>query len=175
MASTPCRCYYRVLVSASPKELAGDVGALCGTANNMSTALGTAIMAAFAIGILGKLYNADNTIAVPGFYDDVVALTEAQREMIAKTDMSEEDYKAITGVPTMWGDQRFTIRERLAARPILDINGMWTGWSGPGPKTIIPSKAGPNLVRAWWPIRTHRKFTNSSSNTSSRSRPTRSS
>lgn len=95
--------------------------------------------------ILGKLYNPDNTIAVPGFYDDVVPLTEAEREMIAKTDMSEEQYKATTGVPAMWGDKRFTIRERLAARPTLDINGMWSGWSGPGPKTIIPSKAGAKL------------------------------
>jgi len=95
--------------------------------------------------ILGKLYNPDNTIAVPGFYDDVVPLTEAEREMIAKTDMSEEQYKATTGVPAMWGDKRFTIRERLAARPTLDINGMWSGWAGPGPKTIIPSKAGAKL------------------------------
>jgi acetylornithine deacetylase/succinyl-diaminopimelate desuccinylase-like protein len=95
--------------------------------------------------ILGKLYNADNTIAVPGFYDDVVSLSQAERDMIAKTDISEEQYKQVTGVPALWGDQRFTIRERLAARPTLDINGMWSGWSGPGPKTIIPQKAGAKL------------------------------
>jgi acetylornithine deacetylase/succinyl-diaminopimelate desuccinylase-like protein len=95
--------------------------------------------------ILGKLYNPDNTIAVPGFYDDVVELSEAERAMIAKTDISEEQYKQVTGVSALWGDQRFTIRERLAARPTLDINGMWSGWSGPGPKTIIPSKAGAKL------------------------------
>lgn len=95
--------------------------------------------------ILGKLYNPDNTIAVPGFYDDVVELTQAERDMIAKTDLSEEQYKKVTGVPALWGDQRFTIRERLAARPTLDINGMWSGWTGPGPKTIIPQKAGAKL------------------------------
>ncbi len=49
--------------------------------------------------ILGKLYNPDNTIAVPGFYDDVVPLTEAEREMIAKTALSEEQYKATNGRP----------------------------------------------------------------------------
>jgi acetylornithine deacetylase/succinyl-diaminopimelate desuccinylase-like protein len=92
--------------------------------------------------ILGKLYNPDNTIAVPGFYDDVVPLTEAERAMIAKTDMSEEQFKQATGVPALWGDKNYTIRERIAARPTLDINGLWSGWSGPGPKTIIPSKAG---------------------------------
>ena len=91
--------------------------------------------------ILGKLYNPDNTIAVPGFYDDVVPLTDEERAMIAKTDLTEEQYKASTGVPAIWGDAHYNIRERIAARPTLDINGMWSGWTGPGPKTIIPSKA----------------------------------
>jgi acetylornithine deacetylase/succinyl-diaminopimelate desuccinylase-like protein len=95
--------------------------------------------------ILGKLYNPDNTIAVPGFYDDVVELTPEERVMIAKTDISDAQYKATTGVPALWGDTRFTIRERLSARPTLDINGMWSGWTGPGPKTIIPAKAGAKL------------------------------
>ena len=95
--------------------------------------------------ILGKLYNADNTIAVPGFYDDVVPLTAAERDMIAKTDLSEADYKATTGVPAIWGDENYTVRERISARPTLDINGIWSGWTGPGPKTIIPQKAGAKL------------------------------
>ncbi len=94
------------------------------------------------IEILGKLYNPDNTIAIPGFYDDVVPLTADERAMIAKTDLTEEQYKASTGVPAIWGDAAFNIRERIAARPTLDINGMWSGWAGPGPKTIVPSKAG---------------------------------
>jgi acetylornithine deacetylase/succinyl-diaminopimelate desuccinylase-like protein len=95
--------------------------------------------------ILGKLYHADNTIAVPGFYDDVVPLTQAERAMIAKTDMSEAQLKQATGVPEVWGDQAYTLRERVSARPTLDINGLWSGWSGPGPKTIIPAKAGAKL------------------------------
>lgn len=95
--------------------------------------------------ILGKLYNADQTIAVPGFYDDVVPLTPEERAMIAKTDLSEEQYKQATGVPALWGDADYTIRERISARPTLDINGLWSGWSGPGPKTIIPAKAGAKL------------------------------
>ncbi len=95
--------------------------------------------------ILGKLYNTDNTIAVPGFYDDVVALTPEERAMIAKTALSDDQLKEATGVSAVWGDANFTIRERVSARPTLDINGMWSGWSGPGPKTIIPSKAGAKL------------------------------
>ncbi len=65
--------------------------------------------------------------------------------MIAKTALSEDQYKATTGVPATWGDAKYTIRERISARPTLDINGMWSGWSGPGPKTIIPQKAGAKL------------------------------
>lgn len=95
--------------------------------------------------IISKLYNPDNTIAIPGFYDDVVPLTPEERAMIAKTDLSEEQYKQSTGVPAVWGDANYNIRERISARPTLDVNGIWGGWSGPGPKTIIPAKAGAKL------------------------------
>jgi acetylornithine deacetylase/succinyl-diaminopimelate desuccinylase-like protein len=95
--------------------------------------------------ILGSLYSPDQTIAVKGFYDDVVPLTTDERAMIAKTNLSEEQFKQATGVPALWGDQRYTIRERVSARPTLDINGMWSGYSGPGPKTIIPAVAGAKL------------------------------
>jgi acetylornithine deacetylase/succinyl-diaminopimelate desuccinylase-like protein len=95
--------------------------------------------------ILGKLYNPDNTIAVPGFYDDVVPLTAEERAMIAKTDLTEEQYKQSTGVTAVWGDANYNIRERISARPTLDINGMWSGWTGPGPKTIVPAKAGAKI------------------------------
>jgi acetylornithine deacetylase/succinyl-diaminopimelate desuccinylase-like protein len=95
--------------------------------------------------ILSKLYNPDNTIAVPGFYDDVVSLTKEERDMIAKNALTEDQFKQATGVPAVWGDKKFTIRERVSARPTLDINGLWSGYSGPGPKTIIPAKAGAKL------------------------------
>lgn len=92
--------------------------------------------------ILGSLYNEDGTIAAAGFYDDVVELTGPEREMIAKGAMSEEQFREATGVPAVWGDDRYTIKERISARPTLDINGIWGGYSGPGPKTIIPASAG---------------------------------
>ena len=96
--------------------------------------------------IVSQLYNSeDNTIAVPGFYDDVVPLTDEERAMIEKTVLSEDQFKEATGVPAVWGDQNFTIKERVSARPTLDINGMWSGYSGPGPKTIIPAVAGAKL------------------------------
>ena len=95
--------------------------------------------------ILDQLYNADGTIAVPGFYDAVVDLSPAEREMIAKTGITEDQLTGVTGAPAQWGDQQFTIKERVSARPTLDINGIWGGYSGPGPKTIIPAAAGAKL------------------------------
>ncbi len=95
--------------------------------------------------ILNSLYNPDGTIAAAGFYDDVVALTDDERAMIARTDLSDDQLMEATGVPAVWGDERYTIRERVSARPTLDINGMWSGYSGPGPKTIIPARAGAKL------------------------------
>ncbi len=91
--------------------------------------------------ILATLHSPDGSIAVPGFYDDVVPLTDAERAEIAKTDMSEAELLAATGVPAPWGETAFTIRERVSARPTLEINGLLSGWTGPGPKTIIPASA----------------------------------
>jgi acetylornithine deacetylase/succinyl-diaminopimelate desuccinylase-like protein len=65
--------------------------------------------------------------------------------MIAKTALSDEQLMEATGAPAVWGDERFTIRERVSARPTLDVNGLWSGYSGPGPKTIIPASAGAKL------------------------------
>jgi acetylornithine deacetylase/succinyl-diaminopimelate desuccinylase-like protein len=91
--------------------------------------------------MLSRMFNDDHSIAVPGFYDDVVPLSEAECAEVAKTDMSEEDLLAATGVPASWGVADFTIRERVSARPTLEINGLSSGWTGPGPKTIIPATA----------------------------------
>ncbi|HVX30568.1 MAG TPA: M20/M25/M40 family metallo-hydrolase, partial [Nitrolancea sp.] len=91
--------------------------------------------------ILAKMHHPDHSIAVPGFYDDVVPLTSAERTEIAKTDLTEAQLTEATGVPAVWGETEYSIRERVSARPTLEINGLVSGWTGPGPKTIIPMKA----------------------------------
>lgn len=95
--------------------------------------------------IIATMFNDDNTIAIDGFYDDVVDLTDEERAMIARTDMTEEQLLDATGAPTPWGDANYTIKERVSARPTLDVNGLWSGYSGPGPKTIIPASAGAKI------------------------------
>ncbi len=95
--------------------------------------------------ILAGLFHPDGTVNVPGFYDDVAPLSDEERAMLARNPLSEEQFRAATGVPASWGDARYSLRERVSARPTLDINGIWGGYSGPGPKTIIPARAGAKL------------------------------
>jgi acetylornithine deacetylase/succinyl-diaminopimelate desuccinylase-like protein len=64
------------------------------------------------IEILARLYNPDGTIAVPGFYDDVIPLTAEERAMIAANPLTEEQLKEATGVPAVWGDANFTFAAR---------------------------------------------------------------
>lgn len=91
--------------------------------------------------LLAKMFDENNTIAVPGFYDDVEPISAREREEIAKSEFTEQDIIDATGVPQVWGEDDFTIRERVSARPTLEINGITSGWGGPGPKTIIPVSA----------------------------------
>jgi acetylornithine deacetylase/succinyl-diaminopimelate desuccinylase-like protein len=91
--------------------------------------------------ILSRLHNDDLSIAVPGFYDDVVPLTEQERTEIARTAISDDQALNSTGVPELWGEAAYTIKERVSARPTLEINGIGSGWTGVGPKTIIPATA----------------------------------
>ncbi|MGZ3673448.1 MAG: M20/M25/M40 family metallo-hydrolase, partial [Ktedonobacterales bacterium] len=90
--------------------------------------------------ILSTLHNPDHSIAVPGFYDDV-PLTPDERQELAKNELTEAQAKQSTHVPAMWGEADYTLRERVTARPTLEINGLVSGWTGAGPKTIIPAKA----------------------------------
>ncbi|HEV8194085.1 MAG TPA: M20/M25/M40 family metallo-hydrolase, partial [Ktedonobacterales bacterium] len=93
------------------------------------------------IEILSKLHNPDHSIAVPGFYDDVVPLRPEERQELAKNALTDEQTKHTTHVPATWGETEYTLRERVTARPTLEINGLLSGWTGAGPKTIIPATA----------------------------------
>jgi acetylornithine deacetylase/succinyl-diaminopimelate desuccinylase-like protein len=91
--------------------------------------------------IIAKLHNPDNSVAIPGFYDDVLSLSADEKAELAKQDIAEDTIKQTTGIPASWGEQGFTLRERLGARPTLEINGLLSGWTGEGAKTVLPAKA----------------------------------
>jgi acetylornithine deacetylase/succinyl-diaminopimelate desuccinylase-like protein len=91
--------------------------------------------------MIAKLHNPDSSIAVPGFYDDVLPLSAEERAELAKQEISEEVLKQQTGVPASWGEAAYTRRERISARPTMEINGLLSGWTGEGAKTVLPAKA----------------------------------
>ena len=91
--------------------------------------------------IVAQLHDADGTVTVPGFYDDVVLLKDEERAELKKTAVTEEEWTARSGAPQPWGEPDFTISERIGARPTLEINGMAGGFYGEGVKTVLPAKA----------------------------------
>lgn len=91
--------------------------------------------------IISKLHNSDGSVAVPGFYNDVVPLTPQEREELKKSDIPETKLKEQVGVTQAWGEAGFTLRERVGARPTLEINGIASGFYGEGIKTVLPAKA----------------------------------
>ena len=92
--------------------------------------------------ILARLKNPDETVAIPGFYDAVAELQEWERQEMTSLHFAEDSLKAYLGVDTLTGEPGYSPMERKSARPTLDINGIWGGFSGEGAKTIIPAKAG---------------------------------
>ena len=80
-------------------------------------------------------------IQIPGFYDDVVDLTNAEREMTAQVPFSEEAYCKAIDVDAVWGEEGYSTLERNSCRPSFDVCGIWGGYTGEGSKTVLPSKA----------------------------------
>jgi acetylornithine deacetylase/succinyl-diaminopimelate desuccinylase-like protein len=92
--------------------------------------------------LLQKLKNPDGSVAIPGFYDDVIPLQSWEREEMASLPLDLQSLKDYLGVSEFSGEPGYSILERKTARPTLDINGLWGGFSGEGSKTIIPARAG---------------------------------
>ena len=91
--------------------------------------------------LAASFHTPDGKIAVEGFYNDVVPLTDEDRADIAHGEPAQLDTIAKSGVYTTWGEAGYTETERVAARPTLDINGLWGGFTGEGAKTVTPAEA----------------------------------
>ena len=86
-------------------------------------------------------------VTVPGFYDDVRELSAEERAGLARVPFDDAEFRRqAEGIPASAGEQGFTVLERLGARPTLEFNGIWGGYSGPGSKTIIPATAGVKIT-----------------------------
>src|SRR5947207_2387426 len=80
-------------------------------------------------------------VKVPGFYDDVLALEPEEREAWAKLPFNEKKYRQDFGIPKTFGETGFTTLERTWARPTLEVNGLLSGFTGEGAKTVLPAVA----------------------------------
>ena len=123
-------CYIQVEVTGPARDLhSGQYG---GAVYNPIQALSE---------MLASLKDRAGHITVPGFYDKVVPLSEAERRILAQAPFSEEEFKRDAGVKGVWGEKDYTTKEQITARPTLEINGIWGGFTGEGSKTVLPSKA----------------------------------
>ncbi|GAC1342001.1 MAG: dipeptidase [Candidatus Dormibacteria bacterium] len=96
--------------------------------------------------IIAALHDAEGRVTVPGFYDAVVAPSAAERADFARLPFSEEAFlREASDAPGVAGESGWSTLERLWVRPTLEINGIWGGYSGPGSKTIVPSRAGAKI------------------------------
>jgi acetylornithine deacetylase/succinyl-diaminopimelate desuccinylase-like protein len=84
---------------------------------------------------------ATGRILIPGFYDDVLALADWEREEFGQLPFDENEYKADLGVSELFGEQGYSTLERTWARPTLDVNGLTCGYQGEGAKTVLPARA----------------------------------
>ena len=96
--------------------------------------------------MLASLVDADGRVTVPGFYDDVRDFSDEERAAYAALPFDEAAWTREVGIPRpMDGERGYTLLERLSGRPTLDVNGIWGGYTGDGPKTIIPAWAAAKL------------------------------
>lgn len=91
--------------------------------------------------MIASLHDEHNYIMIPGFYDNVEDLSEAERAEMAKAPFSLEDYKNALDIDAVYGEKGYTTNERNSIRPTLDVNGIWGGYTGEGAKTVIASQA----------------------------------
>jgi len=91
--------------------------------------------------ILATFHDADGRIAIPGFYDKVREWPAAVRTQMKGLPFDEEHFREETGAPALGGEKGYTVLERLWTRPTCEVNGLLSGYTGEGAKTVLPSKA----------------------------------
>jgi acetylornithine deacetylase/succinyl-diaminopimelate desuccinylase-like protein len=91
--------------------------------------------------LAAALHDEQGRVQVPGFYDDVVELTPAERELFAQVPIDDAEFLDVAKSRALAGEKGFTTLERLGARPTAEVNGLGGGYQGAGGKTIVPSDA----------------------------------
>lgn len=123
-------CYLEVELTGASHDL--HSGSFGGAVDNPANVLAE---------IIGQLRDGDGRITIPGFYDNVRDLTDAERAEIKKLPFDEAEFQRELDAPALFGEKGYTTLERKWARPTLDVNGLLSGWTGEGAKTVLPCKA----------------------------------
>lgn len=91
--------------------------------------------------MIASLHDENGKVNIPGFYDKVEGVPEAERKAMAEAPFSIEEFRKDTGVPEVAGEMGYSTPEHVSIRPTLDVNGIWGGYTAKGAKTVIASKA----------------------------------
>jgi len=109
--------------------------------------------------MIASCHDEHNHITIPGFYDDVIESTPAERQKLAQAPFDENEYKKDLGVDALWGEKGYTPSECTGIRPTLELNGIWGGYTGEGSKTVLPSKAFAKISARLVPNQSSKKIT----------------
>jgi len=91
--------------------------------------------------MIAQMKDRGGRIKIPGFYDDVRPLTDEERQAWATLPFNEKKYRSDFGIPKLFGETDYTTLERTWARPTLEVNGLLSGFTGEGAKTVLPAVA----------------------------------
>ncbi|HEX8040950.1 MAG TPA: dipeptidase [Chryseosolibacter sp.] len=109
--------------------------------------------------MIASLHDENGRVAIPGFYDKVATLSQAERKAINQAPFDLEEYKKELGIAEVYGEQGYTTLERTGIRPTLDVNGIWGGYTGEGAKTVLPSRAHAKISMRLVPNQTSAEIT----------------
>ncbi|MEN9370479.1 MAG: hypothetical protein RI952_1344 [Bacteroidota bacterium] len=109
--------------------------------------------------MIAQMHDENNHITIPGFYDNVLTVSETDRAEMAKTPFDLKDYITDLAVSEDWGEKGYSTIERTGIRPTLDVNGIWGGYTGEGAKTVLPSKAFAKISMRLVPNQTSEEIT----------------
>jgi acetylornithine deacetylase/succinyl-diaminopimelate desuccinylase-like protein len=91
--------------------------------------------------ILSQMKDKSGRVKIPGFYDDVRDVTSEERDAWKQLPFNERQYRKDLGAPKLFGETGYSVLERVWARPTFEVNGLLSGFTGEGAKTVIPAKA----------------------------------
>ncbi|MFC2123855.1 dipeptidase [Bacteroidota bacterium] len=91
--------------------------------------------------LIASLKDDKGRITMPGFYDKVINYSDEDRKKFNQAPFNLDEYKKALDIDKVAGEEGFTTLERVGIRPTLDVNGIWSGYTGEGAKTVLPSKA----------------------------------